>query len=142
MQLSDVDNVAKMFDDEHALFVHHEYHGALLNKRRKLQVLLVGMNSSIAETALSFIGKQLKGTVDLSHSFEPPEIHKDISTTKLNLPPMLPAQLESDEQKVLQDIKNAVSDESVSEFQLGFAPQWILEKSITKEKANYNGAYE
>lgn len=57
-------------------------------------------------------------------------------------PPKESAQLESDEQKVLQDMKLVVGDEPVSTFQLQLASQWILDKSIAMEKKNYDGAYE
>lgn len=78
----------------------------------------------------------------LIQSSDPPDRPEETDETKVVSLPKLPAKLESYEQNVLQEIKRVVGDESVSEFQLQLAPQLVLFKSIAKEKADCDGAYE
>lgn len=103
---------------------------------------LMDVNPSIMEKLVSFVGVQVQDSVYLTNSYNPPDVSKDISHTPVTSLPKVPAKLDSDEQQVLQDIKIVAGNELVSGFQLQFAPQWILYKSIAMEKANYGGAYE
>ena len=74
--------------------------------------------------------------IDTGEASDPPCIDKDIGKTKLFTPPKVPFNLESSEQTVLQQIHEVVGDRQVSEFELQFAPRWILEKAIANEKEN------
>ena len=76
-------------------------------------------------------------SLDIGAPFLDKETSKDIGDTKLTAPKSLPTELQSHEQEVLRKIREIVGDQPVSESKLQFAPRWILDKAIAKEKANY-----
>lgn len=89
------------------------------------------------------VSKDGNGTT-VTESHQPPGPEKDIGETKVTAPPGLPFSLESDEQQVLQQIYATLGDKPISESVLGFAPRWILNNAIEKERKNYAdvGAYQ
>ena len=62
-------------------------------------------------------------------------------STRIDIPHTV-AQLESDEQKILTQIKKVIGDKTVSERKHNFAPQWIIDKAKAKEKDKYDGCFE
>ena len=46
------------------------------------------------------------------------------------------------EQEILERARDVLCEKPLSEHQLQFVPQWVIDKAIAKEKENYNGAYE
>ena len=69
---------------------------------------------------------------------------KDIGETRLAGPKDFNATLSSLKQEELTRIRDLLGDSSVTESKLQFAPRWLLDESIAKEKANYveRGAYQ
>ena len=72
----------------------------------------------------------------------PPSRDKDIGDSEVKSLTCTAARPESDEQKILQQIKKVIGDNTVSERRLKFAPQWIIDEAIAKEKDNYDGCFE
>lgn len=50
---------------------------------------------------------------------------------------VLPTQLEAAEQTILRQLKEVLCDVQVSESRLEFAPRWVIDKAIQKEKDNF-----
>lgn len=67
----------------------------------------------------------------------PPLPKKDIGMKNLKSPPFIPFSFESSDQQVLSDIHKVIGDKPTIEFRLQFAPMWIVEKAIEKDKLNY-----
>ena len=79
---------------------------------------------------------------DIGAPYNPPSRDKDIGDTEVNSPTCTAAQLESDEPKILEQIKKVIGDNTVSQRKLNPAPQWIIDKAVAKEKDNYDGCFE
>ena len=82
------------------------------------------------------------------HNLKKPKDHsskpqKDIGNVPLSPPPSIPFEFQSNEQ-VFRNIRDTVSYSPVSQSKLQFDPQWILSRSIEKERDNYKQeeAYE
>ncbi len=58
------------------------------------------------------------------------------------MPTKFPLPLESCEQEVLKQIRKVIGDKPVSENKLQFAPRWVIDKAIEKEKKNYKASVE
>ena len=69
---------------------------------------------------------------------------KDIGETRLAGAKDFNATLSSLKQEELTSIGDLLGDSPVTESKLQFAPRWLLNESIAKEKANYvdRGAYQ
>ncbi len=67
---------------------------------------------------------------------------KDVGEYQEGIPAQYPLSLESCEQQILQQIEEAIGDKSCSEAKLQFAPGWIIDKSIEREKKNYKESVE
>lgn len=80
--------------------------------------------------------------VTLNNSYNPPRTEKDIGDVQVSELPHLPFRLESVEQEALHEIKAVIGDKTASEFELQFAPRWLLHKPIAGKKKNCDGAYE
>lgn len=69
---------------------------------------------------------------------------KDIGETRVTQPTYPHFSLDSSEQFVLKEIREAIGDKPASESKLQFAPRWLIDKAIEKEKKAYidNRAFE
>jgi len=76
-------------------------------------------------------------SMDIGSPTPKQDIAKDIGTSTIQAPDSFPTSLESTEQELLLRIKDVVGDASVTEHKLQFAPRWIIDKAINKEKKNY-----
>ena len=92
----------------------------------------------------AFLGKQSqhslkvnRPSLDIGTATDNKDPIKDIGHTKVVSPDKIPTSLESNEQELLHKMRDVAGDLPVSESKLQFAPRWILDKAIAKEKANY-----
>lgn len=71
-----------------------------------------------------------------------PDRAKDFLNIPIYAPSTLPFCIQSSEQHVLREIQKVFGYSPATKFQLQFAPRWILDKSISIEPSNYDGAYK
>ena len=94
-------------------------------------------SSALAAIQASTVKKFNRPSFDIGTPIPVKDVTKDIGDTAITGPSRLPASLESSKQEILRHIRDVVGDQPVSESKLQFAPRWILDKAIAKEKANY-----
>ena len=64
-------------------------------------------------------------------------LHKDVGGTPIQDLKYLPMSLQSSEQTTLRQMAEVVGFQPVTEHKLQFAPRWIIDKAIHKERQNY-----
>ena len=86
--------------------------------------------------------QQVPHTSDINREYNPPQTSKDVGNVLIAAPPDIPTSRKTSEQEILKRAREVLGEKPLSEHQLQFVPQWVIDKSIAKEKENYNGAYE
>ena len=136
LNLSSTRDVSDLFEKEESLWANHPTTSAFLFKQIPKQVEQPLLD--IDHTSLRHIKSLLALEKDsLNESSEPSRPEKDVGITPIISPDQLPQILQSSEQNVLREIKGVIGDRTASEHSLQFAPQWILQKAIDKERNEY-----
>lgn len=75
-------------------------------------------------------------------STEKPE--KEVGKTQVDSPLKILCYLESQEQKLIEELRRTFGDNQITESRIQYEPRWIVEKAIQKKKENYaeNKAYK
>ena len=113
-----LESVDNPHENEHNLWAQHRSSRSLLAKQPSTK-------------------KVNRPSLDIGTTSNAENREKDIGDTSITPPKELPTSLESIEQELLQRMRQVVGDQPISESKLQFAPRWILDKAISKEKANY-----
>lgn len=143
--LGDLSDAPPVLEEELDLWGKHPTTSALLVHQKPRRVNTpahdIGSNAYQHYTSLHSMHNG-KDSADLNQTRNPSTKKDDIGKVPLTVPPELPYSLKSSEQLVLRNILNSVGSGPFTEFQLQFAPRWLLNKSISQEKVNYKDAYE
>lgn len=129
LELDSAENVADLFQKECTLWTAHPSNNALFSISKPF------------DRPEADIGP-ISSLVCLTKEHDPPRPDKDIGNVPIRPPPNIPYKLDSSEQEVLKWAYSMLGDQTISEARLEFLPRWIIDKSISKEKANYATAYE
>lgn len=147
--LADVNDVADMFDTETSLWASHPCSISVLSnqKPRRVNEPLRDIGTHAYQLHTSLVASQRGSqsqTSSLNEATEDSCPSKDIGNVPITSPSSLPFSLTTCEQQVLRNMRSVIGYQPATEFQLQFAPRWILDKSISVEKTNYQSeeAYE
>lgn len=153
-EIGDLDRSVEQLDDDPSLFLDLESESSLwcehMFPQNDSQVVRSSKRNNterdIGPHAFAHHKSLVSNEVhNLNQPRDPPEVpEKDIGTVPIKSPPSKPFRLKSSEQEVLRHVRDVIGTETVSESRLQFAPQWLISKSIQKEKDNYQKkeAYE
>ncbi len=79
---------------------------------------------------------------DIGSATENKNPDKDIGEYHIRMQTEFPLPHESCGQEVLQQIRKVICDKPVSESKLQFAPRWVIDKAIEKEKKIYKASVQ
>lgn len=74
---------------------------------------------------------------NLNTHYDTEELDRDIGNVAVAVPPEVPFNLFSSEQKILKEILHVIGKNPTTEFHLQGAPRWLIDKSMATEKESY-----